>query len=42
MAWQFVSNNNAFSYQKKTNENLTEIILHKDIQKIEDQQSLFK
>jgi y4mF family transcriptional regulator len=41
-AWKFVSNNNAFSYRKKTNENLTEIILHKDIQKIEEQQSLYK
>jgi len=34
-AWQFVSNSNAINYQKKPNKNLIEIILNKDIQKIE-------
>ena len=36
-AWQFVSNNNAIKYQQKPNDNLTEIILHNDIQTIEEQ-----
>lgn len=36
-AWKFVSNNNAIKYQQKPNDNLTEIILHNDIQTIEEQ-----
>ncbi|TAD86926.1 MAG: transcriptional regulator [Bacteroidetes bacterium] len=36
-AWQFVSNNNAIKYQQKPDDNLTEIILHNDIQTIEEQ-----
>lgn len=36
-AWQFVSNNNAIKYQQKPDERLTEIILHNDIQTIEEQ-----
>lgn len=37
-AWQFVSNNNAIKYQQKLGENVTETILHTDIQTIEEQQ----
>ena len=36
-AWQFVSNNNAIKYQQKPTDNLMEIILHNDIQTIEEQ-----
>ncbi len=36
-AWQFVSNNNAIKYQQKPDDKLTEIILHNDIQTIEEQ-----
>ena len=36
-AWQFVPNNNAIKYQQKPDDNLTEIILHNDIQTIEEQ-----
>ena len=36
-AWKFVSNNYAIKYQQKPNDNLTEIILHNDIQTIEEQ-----
>lgn len=36
-AWQFVPNNNAIKYQQKPDDNLTEIILHTDIQTIEEQ-----
>ncbi len=36
-AWQFVPNNNAIKYQQKSDENLTEIISHSDIQTIEAQ-----
>ncbi len=35
--WQFVPTNNAIKYQQKPNDNLTEIILHNDIQTIEEQ-----
>lgn len=37
IAWQFVSNNNAIKYQQKHDDKLTEIILHSDIQEIEEQ-----
>lgn len=36
-AWQFVPNNNAIKYQQTLDDNLTEIILHSDIQTIEEQ-----
>lgn len=36
-AWQFVANNNVLKYHQKTDDNLTEIILHNDIQTIEEQ-----
>jgi len=36
-AWQFLSNNNAIKYQQKQDDILTEIILHNDIQTIEEQ-----
>lgn len=36
-AWQFVSNTNAIKYQQKINEENLEIILHNDIQEIENQ-----
>lgn len=36
-AWQFVLNNNAIKYQQKPDDNLIEIILHSDIQTIEEQ-----
>jgi y4mF family transcriptional regulator len=36
-AWQFVPNNNAKKYQQKPDDNITEIILHNDIQTIEEQ-----
>jgi len=36
-AWQFVPNNNAIKYQQKPDDKLTEIILHNDIQTIEEQ-----
>ena len=36
-AWQFVPNNNAIKYQQKPDDNLIEIILHSDIQTIEEQ-----
>jgi y4mF family transcriptional regulator len=36
-AWQFVPNNNAIKYQQKPDDALTEIILHNDIQTIEEQ-----
>ena len=35
-AWKFVSNNNAVKYQKNKDNNLTEVILHSDIQEIEE------
>ncbi len=35
--WQFVPNNNAIKYRQKADDKLTEIILHSDIQKIEEQ-----
>lgn len=34
-AWQFVSNNSAIKFQQKPDDKLTEIILQRDIQKIE-------
>jgi y4mF family transcriptional regulator len=34
-AWKFVPNNHAIKYQQKPDDNLTEEILHKDIQSIE-------
>ena len=37
IAWKFVSNNNAVKYQKKEDDKLTEIILHFDIQGVEEQ-----
>ncbi len=37
VAWQFVANNNAIKYQQKPDDNLTEIILHSDIQEIKEQ-----
>jgi len=37
VAWKFVSNNNAIKYQQKEDDNLTEVILHSDIQDIEEQ-----
>ncbi len=36
-AWKFVSNNNIIKYQNTKNDILTEIILHSNIQKIEEQ-----
>ena len=36
-AWQFVPNNNAIKYQQKPDDKMTEIILHSDIQSIEEQ-----
>lgn len=36
-AWQFVSNNNAIKYQQKPDAKLSENILHKEIQSIEEQ-----
>lgn len=36
-AWQFLPNQNAIKYQQKPDDKLTEIILHKDIQTIEEQ-----
>jgi hypothetical protein len=36
-SWQFVPNNNAIKYHQKPDDNLTEIILHSDIQTIEEQ-----
>jgi y4mF family transcriptional regulator len=36
-AWQFVPNKNAIKHQQKPDDNLTEIILHSDIQTIEEQ-----
>lgn len=36
-SWQFVPNNNVIKYQQKPDNNLTEIILHNDIQTIEEQ-----
>lgn len=36
-AWKFVPNNNAVKYQKNKDDKLTEIILHSDIQNIEEQ-----
>ena len=36
-AWEFVPNNNAIKYQQKADIKLTEIILHSDIQNIEEQ-----
>jgi len=35
--WKFVSNNNAMAYQKNKDDKLIEIILHYDIQNIEEQ-----
>ncbi|TAH02509.1 MAG: transcriptional regulator [Sphingobacteriales bacterium] len=35
-AWQFVANNNAIKYQQKPADNLTEIVLHNDIETIEE------
>lgn len=37
IAWRFVANNNIIKYQKSENEKLIEIILHADIQQIEEQ-----
>jgi y4mF family transcriptional regulator len=37
VAWKFVPNNNAIKYQQTTDEKLTEIITHFDIQEIENQ-----
>jgi y4mF family transcriptional regulator len=34
-AWKFISNNNAIKYRQKSNDKLTEVILHSDIQNIE-------
>ncbi len=36
-AWKFISNNNALMYQKNKDDKLIEIILHSDIQNIEEQ-----
>lgn len=36
-SWKFVPNNNAIKYQQNPDDKLTEIILHKEIQKIENQ-----
>jgi len=36
-AWQFVSTNNTVKYLQKPDTDLTEIILHSDIQEIEEQ-----
>lgn len=36
-SWKFVPNNNAIKYQQDPDDKLTEIILHEEIQKIEDQ-----
>ena len=36
-AWKFVPNNNAFKYQQKPDDDLTETILHSTIQNIEEQ-----
>ncbi len=36
-AWKFISNSNAIKYQQKADDKLTEIILHSDIQGIEEQ-----
>ncbi len=36
-SWKFVPNNNAIKYQQNHDDKLTEIILHKEIQKIENQ-----
>lgn len=35
--WKFLSNNNAIKYHQKSDDNLTEIILHTNIQSIEEQ-----
>ncbi len=37
VAWKFVSNNNAITYQKNKDDKLTEIISHSDIQDIKEQ-----
>jgi len=37
IAWKFVPNNNAIKYQKDEDDKLTEIVLHSDIQNIEEQ-----
>jgi len=37
IAWEFVSNNNAIKYQKTKDDKLSEVILHLDIQDIEEQ-----
>lgn len=36
-AWQFLPNSNAIKYQQMPDNNLTEMILHSDIQTIEEQ-----
>lgn len=36
ISWKFVSNNNAIKYQQKPDDSLTEIIIHTDIQEIEE------
>lgn len=36
-AWKFIPNNNAIQYQQKTDDKLTEIIIHADIIAIENQ-----
>lgn len=36
-AWKFVPNNKAINYQQTKDDNLTEIILHSNIQNIEEQ-----
>ncbi len=36
-AWKFVTNNNAIKYQQTKDDNLIEIILHSNIQNIEEQ-----
>ncbi len=37
VSWKFISNSNAIKYQQKADDKLTEIILHSDIQGIEEQ-----
>jgi len=36
-SWKFVPNNNAIKYQQNSDDKLSEIILHEEIQKIENQ-----
>lgn len=37
IAWRFVANNNAIKYQQKQSEEFIEIIVHSDIQNVEEQ-----